>query len=933
MVSSDLAAKAFRLFEASLAIDAAERDAWVRQACAGEAALFEEVASLLNTHVEAQGFLGTGESDEPTDASMREGKPDSRFRGEAIGPGVRLDDFLIEKQIGAGGMGVVYQAQQISLNRRVALKILPSHLRYSTRAQSRFRHEIEAAAGLHHTNIISVYTTGEAHGSQYYAMELVDGPPLSALIQKLRDNPLPELKSATARSHRSGNTGQLELAEHSVGQSGDDVLSIDSESGANRAKLLNESVIGRIGGSYFDFIANLLADVADGLAYAHQQGVVHRDIKPSNLLFSRDGRLHVSDFGLARILEQPGITHTGEFVGTPLYMSPEQIASGSKGLDGRTDIYALGATLYELLTLRPPFPGDSRDQVIAQITRDEPQPPRRLNKRVPRDLETLCLKALEKDPADRYQRADHLAADLRAYASRYTISAKRAGVVSRTYKWVRRHRALSAAFIVVLCLGVTAGFFAVEARRSHHRWVLDQQDRVVQSALIGAIEGDLEAARSGLEEGRRLGLPPGRVLMIQGATAMRERRNSDAYEYLSAASSLLPDDLSTQLLCVMACMADLRQDEAAARWHVVEDSDPVILTDYLYKAYIERRINPDRALKTLDGAIRAYPDSVTARMTRGDVHLALAQDSGDPVPVEASLVDYATAAEFIGVNPVLLNKMMRSHLTAAVLYEAADQPGKREEHLGRSAQVSERLEQFPDDVEAYYWRSHFLEYAGDHDRAIQVRLEVKEHQIMHLVLMLFQQGRFEEAVTLCDERAERYPESRWTDFLRALILTATESTPRPTEEALYKNKSAYLDPLHSHLFTNTILCLSGDLDEARREARGMLDAHEGTGSPNDWFEALLEYATGTTDSESLLAAAGESRIYLNEAHYYIGLTELASGRRETARDHFEKSARLRIFTNLNDALSRAFLAQMERDPDWPVWITQEAHTPFGREEP
>src|SRR5262249_19501057 len=151
-----------------------------------------------------------------------------------------------------------------------------------------------------------------------------------------------------------------------------------------------------------------------------------RDIKPSNLLLSTDGRLHISDFGLARMLEEPGMTITGEFMGSPSYMSPEQITAGRIPLDHRTDIYSLGVVLYELLALQPPFIGNSRDQILAQIVQKEPKPPRSLNKKVPLDLETICLKALEKDPDRRYQTAGAMAEDLRRFVNRFEISARRA---------------------------------------------------------------------------------------------------------------------------------------------------------------------------------------------------------------------------------------------------------------------------------------------------------------------------------------------------------------------------------------------------------------------------------------------------------------------------------------------------------------------------
>lgn len=215
----------------------------------------------------------------------------------------------------------------------------------------------------------------------------------------------------------------------------------------------------RSGGQYFDTVARMIADVADALEHAHQNHVIHRDIKPSNLLLSGAGRLSVNDFGLARMLEQAGMTMTGEFVGTPAYMSPEQITAGRAPLDHRTDIYSLGATLYELLTLQRPFKGERRDETIAQIMHKEPKAPRKVNAKVPVDLETICLKCLEKDPDRRCQNAKELADDLRRYVNRFAILAKRAGPVTRLVKWVRRRPAVAASLVALLLAVVVAVFF------------------------------------------------------------------------------------------------------------------------------------------------------------------------------------------------------------------------------------------------------------------------------------------------------------------------------------------------------------------------------------------------------------------------------------------------------------------------------------------
>src|SRR6516162_7766618 len=327
-----------------------------------------------------------------------------------------LGDFELIRELGRGGMGIVFEARQVSLNRKVALKVLSGSLGLTSKAVIRFKREAEAAAKLHHTNIVPVYATGEHEGTHFYAMELIEGPSLDRIVKELR-----HAKGDEASSDGEAVTclpADLGLTVPFVETS---VTPTDSGSGTSSKLSIDHR--------YFDTVAGMIADVADALDHAHKHKVLHRDIKPSNLLLAPDGRLSINDFGLARMLEQPGMTMTGEFVGTPTYMSPEQITAGRIPLDHRTDIYSLGATLYELLTFQPPFGGQSREQVLAQIVQKEPRPPRKLNPKVPVDLETVCLKALEKDPDRRYQMAGAMADDLRRYVNRFAITARRAGPI------------------------------------------------------------------------------------------------------------------------------------------------------------------------------------------------------------------------------------------------------------------------------------------------------------------------------------------------------------------------------------------------------------------------------------------------------------------------------------------------------------------------
>src|SRR5262245_56573286 len=370
--------------------------------------------------------------------------------------GKRLGDFEIVRELGRGGMGVVYESVQTTLGRRVALKVLGSRLGLTAKAVDRFRREASAAARLHHTNIVPVYATGEDSGIHFYAMELIEGPGLDVVIRQLREQ-------TPASDPPSWMVDLTSTA---------DQPRTDSHASSSEVKSATTSAAGG-----FDRIASMIADVADALHHAHQNGVTHRDIKPSNLLLSADGRLSIADFGLARMLEEPGMTRTGEFVGTAAYMSPEQVTAGYVPVDHRTDVYSLGATLYELLTLRPPFEAEGRDRLLAMLTQKDPASPRRRNPKVPRDLEAICLRCLEKDPDRRYASAKDLADDLRRYVNRFAILAKRVGPLGRVRKWVRRNPALAAALVVVLLALGAAAVFAWDAHRTEQRRVAEKQNQ------------------------------------------------------------------------------------------------------------------------------------------------------------------------------------------------------------------------------------------------------------------------------------------------------------------------------------------------------------------------------------------------------------------------------------------------------------------------
>src|SRR5262245_3249470 len=532
--------------------------------------------------------------------------------------GQRLGDFEIVREVGRGGMGVVYEARQVSLNRKVALKVLSSGLGLSPKAVPPFRREAEAAAKLHHTNIVPVHPPREENGTHFYAMELIEGPSLDAVIRQLR-----QARQANPPTAPPSTPDELAATGPHVDNSA------PSASGA--AALTSSSLSSD--GHYFDTVAKMIADVADALEYAHQQGVIHRDIKPSNLLLSPDGRLSINDFGLARLLEEPGMTMTGEFVGTPAYMSPEQITAGRVPIDHRTDIYSLGATLYELLTLQPPFAGKGRDQLLAQVLHKDPKSPRRVNRKAPIDLETICLKAMDKDPDRRYQTAGELAADLRRYVNRFAIAARRAGPVERLRKWVKRHPGIAAALALVVVAVGLAGYFGYQAHRAEERrraetaehektLQAERRQNALEKATEAAFSGDLERAHNAIVEAEAAGVSADQVHWLNGLVHYQRGAFAAAIKEFESANKLKPTVAAQAMMVRAYFYMNLQSGNpfSADLLKVVSDLNamtPVTPEDYMCRGYALSLGRPDQRQKLddLDTAI-AMRDSPIARAFR-----------------------------------------------------------------------------------------------------------------------------------------------------------------------------------------------------------------------------------------------------------------------------------------------------------------------------
>jgi WD40 repeat protein len=373
---------------------------------------------------------------DPT-ADLADGAPAD---GEAValpkGTQVRyFGDYVLRRVLGRGGMGVVYQAQQLSLNRPVALKMIRAGTWADDDEVRRFRNEAEAVANLDHPRIVTIHEVGQHDGRHYFSMRLVEGPSLEKVLDQYTADP-------------------------------------------RRA-------------------AQLVAEVARAVHHAHQRGILHRDLKPSNILLDGEGHPHVTDFGLAKRIEGDGaLSVSGSIVGTPQYMSSEQAAGSRRGITTATDIYGLGALLYAALTAQPPFQSDSVLETLERVREAAPTAPSKVNRKVPRDLEVICLKCLEKDPKRRYGSADALAEDLERYLRGEPILARRTSLPERVVKWTKRRPAI-AALLGVVFLTAMGGFVGV-----FWQWRVAVRARDAEALANRALDGanrSLDATNKRLE--------------------------------------------------------------------------------------------------------------------------------------------------------------------------------------------------------------------------------------------------------------------------------------------------------------------------------------------------------------------------------------------------------------------------------------------------
>jgi serine/threonine protein kinase len=904
----------------------------------GDAALIAELREAFTSDPDSVvSELCIARAPAPSDCGEDGGGSASISGPSSLAAGARVGDFEILAEIGRGGMGIVYRARQISLQRDVALKILPNWSRHRHRAARRFRAEAQAAARLHHTNVVSIYSQGECGDRYYYAMELVDGVSLDAIIRG-RPDLLSSSRGATSVSPTqagSSSAAALPTAAEPTQPTApgeDDAPDCAWPTSWTRAD--------------FQHIARLVAEIGDALHCAHQRGIIHRDVKPHNLLLSTDDHLHLTDFGLARLADEPHLTLSGEILGTPAYLSPEQIRGDSSAIDHRTDIYSLGVTLYELVTGRKPFAGETRDQMLSAICRTEPVKPRRLNRCIPIDLQTICMRAMEREPARRYPSAALLAEDLRRFADGRPILSRRPTWLEAGARWVlRRKLAATAVAASAAVLVLAAGLAGTVASQRHAEAQRLLQRAYEQLAYFDFHQSDL--VREQIDQAAALGADSHQVELVRALAASGIKDHVRAIELLKSVLSANPADQRALYLLVWACSRTRQVSEANAAYAAAERLGPPTTADvWFFRGLATHYSDPLTAVTSYREAnkLRArergyYPQAI--------LHLARARNQqlyntrslvffNEALTDLQGLIDHG----YYGSKPYYLlsisyrlaaeiNSSLRSEALVSDLYAQALQ-------WARAGQQVEPASDRPITAEA-----ECLESMGDYEAACEART------------------RAIEATTIADDRCEGY-HYRWRLYYW---------TGRPQETLADVSVLATLDgrsTLYNALFPALLEAEMGHQGEAAELAQRLADQHPASAasliwsatilrllgraaeasdlleshaagvdfaldlnaaqSP-EWMRALYELSRGTASLEELdtLAECSPNAPKLwGEAAFHAAAIRLSRGELEQARALLVRSYRSFDAEDRYSYCARTLLVKMEAEPSWPPWLRHDA---------
>jgi tetratricopeptide (TPR) repeat protein len=757
-------------------------------------------------------------------------------------------DFEPLEEIGRGGMGIVYRARQVSLDRVVAIKmLLPGAA--GSEALQRFRAEAAAAAAIQHPHIVAIHQVGTWQGQPYIVLDLVRGRSLARYIVERQEGEAPD----------------------------------------------------------FDQIATWASAIAAALQCAHDHGVLHRDVKPSNILIDESGDARLTDFGLAKRFDaESTMSVTGHVVGSPSYMPPEQAESGGERLSRRSDVYGLGATLYHLLTGRAPFMGETPGEVLHQVVHREPIAPRRVDRRIPADLETICLKCLEKDPGRRYPSARTVADELRRFLERRPILARPVGTAGRLGRWCRRKPAVAASLAAALVAIVAGTVLGLQLWQERVR-------SVIETGMQAIDRGDHQAAAEAIRRAERLWTPMVWVEVLKGRAALFANDFDGAIAAFERALAAAPGSLPAKSMLATACLWSGRSDRYEGLLRELEAATPRTAEDFVFLGEAMLPAHPDtsRAVTLLEKARQTHPSGI-AFLQLSLAEAIRARDIGSCHMAGKALDDARTSEGILGVRyPNVLNVRLNALNYALEVCPAEG----REDLLERAAKTVHDLESLVTPI-GRMQRGFYFQIVGDAQAetaewraAVQSAKGTGLYAAYYASAMLAR-TRSAEALDVLHEIGES-PDAYATVSRAYLLLDVGR-----TDEAWTLYRRGRGGDRAGRLLAETVALLAGSWREVAGHAADAA-ATSGTMGPD---RAVLEHWAGRRTAEDAVAAAGPSGVAQCRAHYLVGLFALAKGDRALARDHFEQGARVGTHFRLEHQMCRALTIRLQADPRWPAWI-------------
>lgn len=800
-----------------------------------------EIGSLCSICA-LRGALAAGVETGPPETSGGAGEPAA---------GLKFGDYEILEEIARGGMGVVYRARQISLDRVVAIKMLlpglssPEYLR-------RFRIEASAAAGLQHPHIVSIHEVGAWQCRPYLAMDYVEGPSLAQRVADTRDGP------------------------HDFRQ-----------------------------------IARWVASMADAVQHAHDRGILHRDLKPSNVLIDEKDCPRITDFGLAKRLgDESELTLSGHALGSPSFMPPEQAGSRDK-VSRRSDVYGLGGTLYFALTGRAPFQGETPAEVMHGVLTLDPTPPRNLDPAIPRDLETICLKCIEKAPARRYASARMVADELGRFLDDRPILARPVRAPEKIWRWCRR-KPLVAGLAVVLAVSLALGcWFGWQSRQSSRQLEQEKMRAAIDTALAATWGGDRAAAEKAIKEAQRHGVHNEWIPMLHGQIALNSLQSDEAVRQFEQAVALAPKSVVAKAMLATGYLWSGNFEKYAEILGELGELSPETPEDYLFLGVALVGGHPDtaKAVSLIGYAAKKRPSGIT--------FLALAMAEGFHAaafgswPIAQKAIEHCNwAEEVLGANhPGVLTVRLNAYNFAMRLCPDGERAGLRR----KAAEAAAVLVSTSSPI-GRMQRAFYFEITGNDTAEVQEWGKAVQQgggglYATYYAAAMLNRNMSGEALEALNRQG--LASDGLVAISRAFLLL-DKKLPEESRE-LYPRAAA---SERLRVLAETILLLAGDDLRVAADSVQLI----GTISPQHPDYKALRFYAGRISAEELAAGVGASRVQACSTYNLIAMSFLAKGDRETARQYFRRSVGTGTHWATQYQWSRAFLARLEQDPHWPPWI-------------